>query len=117
MRFKGKPRVESFLIHLPTELLNNVCAGCAKDLIQETSDREILFRQRICRPEGGALIPVFSVQSLCPLCLCGCIRREITTESQRTQRLHREEIHITSLSTRTLGFWNETRSTRFNRKK
>ena len=35
---------------------------------------------------------VFSVQPLCPLCLCGRFPcRSITTETQRTQRLHREE--------------------------
>ena len=35
----------------------------------------------------------FSVQPLCPLCLCGAVLFGIhpTTETQRTQRLHREE--------------------------
>src|SRR5690349_19072923 len=35
----------------------------------------------------------FSVQSLCSLCLCGCFFEQfLTTETQRTQRLHREEL-------------------------
>src|SRR5881227_404710 len=36
---------------------------------------------------------IFSVQPLCPLCLCGFLycERKSTTETQRTQRLHRDE--------------------------
>src|SRR5574338_567628 len=38
-------------------------------------------------------IPLFSVQSLCSLCLCGSLfLSKTTTETQRTQRLHREEV-------------------------
>jgi hypothetical protein len=38
----------------------------------------------------------FSVQPLCPLCLCGCFsNNSLTTEAQRTQRLHREEVRRT----------------------
>src|SRR5215218_2941195 len=35
----------------------------------------------------------FSVQPLCPLCLCGAglSKQKSTTETQRTQRLHREK--------------------------
>ena len=33
---------------------------------------------------------MISVQPLCPLCLCGY--DVLTTETQRTQRLHREEL-------------------------
>ena len=34
----------------------------------------------------------FSVQPLCSLCLCGCFpKQSLTTETQRTLRLHREE--------------------------
>src|SRR6185437_10728248 len=33
----------------------------------------------------------FSVQPLCSLCLCGCFTKTLTTEAQRTKRLHREE--------------------------
>src|SRR6185503_20202096 len=33
----------------------------------------------------------FFVQPLCSLRLCGCLRIVLTTETQRTQRLHREE--------------------------
>src|SRR6185437_10863821 len=36
---------------------------------------------------------LFSVQPLCSLCLCGCFFEQfLTTETQRTQRLHREEV-------------------------
>src|SRR6185437_12816003 len=38
----------------------------------------------------------FSVQPPCSLCLCGCSGRKITTETQRTQRLHREAVQIRS---------------------
>jgi hypothetical protein len=36
----------------------------------------------------------FSVHPLCSLCLCGCLihRNKLTTETQRTQRLHREDL-------------------------
>ena len=33
------------------------------------------------------------MQPLCSLCLCGCFyEHSLTTEAQRTQRLHREEV-------------------------
>jgi len=35
---------------------------------------------------------IFSVQPLCSLCLCGYYSAaKLTTEAQRTQRLHREK--------------------------
>src|SRR6185437_8044735 len=35
----------------------------------------------------------FPVPPLCSLCLCGCFFEQfLTTETQRTQRLHREEV-------------------------
>src|ERR1044072_4425609 len=40
---------------------------------------------------GGAVSSLFSVQTLWSLCLCGCcIVHPVTTETQRTLRLHRE---------------------------
>ena len=49
----------------------------------------------------------FSVQPLCSLCLCGKYLAQITTETQRTQRLHREDQSRYSLAqlrtTMTLG--------------
>src|SRR6185437_1525281 len=36
---------------------------------------------------------LFSVHPLCSLCLCGCFFEQfLTTEAQRTQRVHREEV-------------------------
>src|SRR5687768_9020443 len=43
---------------------------------------------------GSVLVWDFSVQPLCSLCLCGSLAEKITTEAQRTQRLHREEIQL-----------------------
>src|SRR6185503_18239605 len=40
---------------------------------------------------------IFSVQPLCSLCLCGGFGAGLTTETQRTQRLHREELCLAHL--------------------
>ena len=65
-------------------------------LALELRDREIPFRRELLFPvsyKGYRLILDFSVQTLCPLCLCGVVLLGMssTTETQRTQSLHREE--------------------------
>src|ERR1044072_3366581 len=42
----------------------------------------------------GALISVFSVQSLCPLCLCGCITGQITEDAEIAQRRNLNQVTI-----------------------
>src|SRR5688572_5442703 len=49
---------------------------------------------RLAHIFGSVLVWDFSVQPLCSLCLCGSLAEKITTEAQRTQRLHREEIQL-----------------------
>src|SRR5215208_2983328 len=45
-----------------------------------------------------AIANAFSVQPLCALCLCGeTLLSKTTTETQSTQRLHREEFRFTPL--------------------
>jgi amidase len=45
-----------------------------------------------------------SVEPLCPLCLCGRPgRRRFTTETQRTQRFHREDLSMNDLVKQPLG--------------
>src|SRR6185369_1113745 len=109
MRFKSKPRVESFLIHLLTELLNNVCAGFAKGLIPATSDKAILFQQPICSV----------LKSDMRLSCCDVSNRLLDFNNGSCWSCHDKTDAYWTLRPprRRETFWNETMFSRFNRNK
>jgi hypothetical protein len=56
-------------------------------------DQLVLTMRSLTGVQSGSKIYLISVQPLCSLCLCGCFFEQfLTTEAQRTQRLHREEV-------------------------
>src|SRR5436190_7942096 len=87
-------------VSLPITIVSSLMAKIAPFSLPETAVRRGGIVYRITE---WCLNLNFSVQPLCSLCLCGSPCSKTTTETQRTQRLHREEAQIkTPLNLRNL---------------
>src|ERR1044072_643738 len=89
-----------------SNLAGDVCA--ATDVKNSTRDTGINAGNNF----SFIVLNFLSVQPLCSLCLCGCCSCiPITTETQRTQRFHREISHQLFLGTVAVtGFLNRASS-------